>query len=44
MGQALGARRKDIFLATKTGIVVDGPKRGVDCSPDAITASLDESL
>jgi len=44
LGQALGARRKDIFLATKTGIVVDGPKRGVDCSPDAITASLDESL
>ncbi len=42
--EAIGHRRKEFFLASKVGIVVDGPKRGIDCSPEAITASLDESL
>ncbi|MEP5938258.1 MAG: aldo/keto reductase [Erythrobacter sp.] len=37
-------RRDDFLLASKTGIIVDGPKRGIDCSPSAITASLDASL
>ncbi|MCP5395405.1 MAG: aldo/keto reductase [Sphingomonadaceae bacterium] len=37
-------RRKEFFLASKTGIIVDGARRGIDCSPDAITASLDASL
>ena len=44
VGEALAGRREGVFLATKTGIVVDGPRRGVDCSPEAITASLDASL
>jgi len=44
VGEALAGRRKDFFLATKTGILVEGPRRGIDCSPEAITASLDESL
>lgn len=42
--EAIGHRRSEYFLASKTGIVVDGPRRGVDCSPAAITASLEESL
>ena len=37
-------RRGEFLLASKTGIIVDGPRRGIDCSPDAITASLDSSL
>jgi aryl-alcohol dehydrogenase-like predicted oxidoreductase len=41
---ALKGRRKEFFLASKCGIVVDGPKRGVDCSPAAIAEAVDESL
>lgn len=44
LAEAVMHRRSDFFLASKTGIVVDGPRRGIDCSPDAITASLDASL
>lgn len=44
VGEALAGRRDEVFLATKTGIIVDGARRGIDCSPDAITASLDASL
>ncbi len=42
--EAVMHRRSEFLLATKTGIIVDGPRRGIDCSPDAITASLDASL
>lgn len=44
IGKALGARRGEYFLASKMGIVIDGPKRGIDCSPDAIRRCIDESL
>lgn len=44
LGEAIKGRRDEVFLASKTGIVVDGPRRGVDCRPEAITASLDASL
>ncbi|MBT2134763.1 aldo/keto reductase [Croceibacterium sp. LX-88] len=44
IGEALKGRRNEFFLASKCGIVVDGPKRGVDCSPDAIDQAIDESL
>ena len=44
IGEAIGHRRDKFFLASKTGIIVEGSKRGVDCSPDAIAASLNESL
>jgi aryl-alcohol dehydrogenase-like predicted oxidoreductase len=44
LGEAIMDRRGEFFLATKTGIVVDGPNRGIDCRPEAITASLDASL
>lgn len=44
LGKALKGRRDEFFLATKTGIIVDGPNRGIDCSPDAIRRTIDESL
>ena len=44
LAEAVMSRRGEFFLASKTGILVEGPRRGVDCSPDAIAASLDASL
>lgn len=44
LGEAIIDRRSEFLLATKTGIIVDGARRGVDCSPGAIEASLDASL
>lgn len=44
LGKALKGRRHEFFLASKMGIVVDGPKRGIDCSPAAIRRCVDESL
>ena len=44
LAKAVMHRRGEFFLASKTGIVVEGPRRGVDCSPESITASLDASL
>jgi aryl-alcohol dehydrogenase-like predicted oxidoreductase len=44
IGKALKGRRQDYFLASKMGIVVDGPRRGIDCSPAAIRRCIDESL
>jgi len=42
--RAVGHRRSEYFLASKCGIVVDGPKRGVDCSPATIAAAVDATL
>jgi aryl-alcohol dehydrogenase-like predicted oxidoreductase len=44
IGKALKHRRDAFFLATKTGIVVEGANRGIDCSPEAIRRSIDASL
>jgi aryl-alcohol dehydrogenase-like predicted oxidoreductase len=46
VGRALGARRRDIVLATKCGIVPAKPGPGIDAdgSAAAIIASCDESL
>lgn len=44
LGKALKGRRKEFFLATKMGIVIDGARRGIDCSPAAIKRCVDESL
>ncbi len=44
LGQALKGRRGEFFLATKMGIVVEGPSRGIDCSPEAIRRNIDGSL
>lgn len=44
IGETLKGRRDEFFLASKCGIVVDGPRRGVDCSPQAIEQAIEESL
>ncbi len=44
IGNTLAHRRDEFFLASKTGIMFDGPKRGTNCHPDAVLKSLDESL
>ncbi|HTN15864.1 MAG TPA: aldo/keto reductase [Sphingomonadaceae bacterium] len=44
IASALKGRRNEFFLASKCGIVVEGPKRGVDCSPEAIAAAIETSL
>ncbi|OYX46167.1 MAG: aldo/keto reductase, partial [Sphingomonadales bacterium 32-64-22] len=44
IAEALKGRRKEFFLASKCGIVVEGPKRGVDCSPEAIESAIETSL
>jgi aryl-alcohol dehydrogenase-like predicted oxidoreductase len=44
IGSALKGRRNAFYLASKTGIIVDGPNRGVDCRPATIRAACEESL
>jgi aryl-alcohol dehydrogenase-like predicted oxidoreductase len=44
IGNALKGRRDEFFLASKTGIFVDGEKRRIDCRPESIKAACDESL
>ena len=44
IGETLHGRRSEFFLASKTGIIVDGDKRRIDCRPETIRAALDESL
>jgi aryl-alcohol dehydrogenase-like predicted oxidoreductase len=44
VGEALKGRRKDFFLASKTGIFVDGEKRRIDCRPEMIRGAIEESL
>ncbi len=44
IGQALKHRRKEYFLASKTGISVDGKERRIDCRPETIKAACETSL
>lgn len=44
IGNALCNRRAEFFLASKTGIFVDGDTRRIDCRPEVIKAACDESL
>jgi aryl-alcohol dehydrogenase-like predicted oxidoreductase len=44
VGKALKGRRNEFFLATKMGIVVEGPSRGIDCSPASIRQNIEGSL
>ena len=44
LGEGIMHARADFLLASKTGIVVEGAGRGIDCRPEAMLASLDESL
>jgi aryl-alcohol dehydrogenase-like predicted oxidoreductase len=44
IGLALKHRRKEYFLASKTGIFVDGKARRIDCRPESIKAACETSL
>jgi aryl-alcohol dehydrogenase-like predicted oxidoreductase len=44
IGKTLSRRRNEFFLASKTGIFVDGEKRRIDCRPEMIKAACEESL
>ncbi len=44
LAEAVMHRRSEFFLASKLGLVVDGARRGIDCSPEAIAENLDKSL
>lgn len=44
IGNTLSGRRDEFFLASKTGIFVDGEKRRIDCRPESIRAACEESL
>lgn len=44
IGDALHGRRRHFYLASKTGIIVDGDQRRIDCRPEVIRGALEESL
>lgn len=44
IGKVLAGRRKEFFLASKTGIIVDGDKRRIDCRPETIRNAVETSL
>lgn len=44
IGEVLSGRRKEFFIASKTGIIVDGDDRRIDCRPEVIRGALEESL
>jgi aryl-alcohol dehydrogenase-like predicted oxidoreductase len=44
IGRALKSRRQQFVLASKTGIIVDGEKRRIDCRPETIRTALETSL
>ena len=44
IGNALKGRRKEFFLASKTGIFVEGKARRIDCRPKMIRGAIEESL
>ena len=44
IGRALKTRRDEFVLASKTGIIVDGERRRIDCRPETIRTALETSL
>ncbi len=44
IGNALAGKRNRFFLASKTGIIVDGKARRIDCKPETIRTALETSL
>lgn len=44
IGEVLGSRRDEYILASKCGIINRDGKRGVDCTPENVLQTLDESL
>jgi len=44
IGETLKSMRNKFYLASKAGIIADGPKRGLDGSPAALKAACETSL
>jgi aryl-alcohol dehydrogenase-like predicted oxidoreductase len=44
IGKTLKDNRAKFFLASKTGIIVEGKARRIDCRPETIKAACEESL
>ena len=44
IGEALAGQRNRFFLASKTGIIIDGDKRRIDCRPETIRTAVEQSL
>jgi aryl-alcohol dehydrogenase-like predicted oxidoreductase len=44
IGEVLGARRQEFILASKCGIINKDGKRAVDCTPESVRRTCDESL
>ena len=44
IGDTLNARRSEFYLASKTGIIVEGKDRSINCRPETITEQLEISL
>jgi aryl-alcohol dehydrogenase-like predicted oxidoreductase len=44
IGEALKGRREEFFLASKTGIIIEGKERRIDCRPETIKFACEESL
>ncbi len=44
IGEALKGRRKEFFLASKTGIIIDSKERRIDCKPETIKEACETSL
>lgn len=44
IGETLVGHRNEFTLASKCGIIIDGERRRIDCSPAAITTALETSL
>lgn len=44
IGEMLHGRRRDFFLASKTGIIIDGEKRRTDCRPATLRSEVEISL
>lgn len=44
IGAALKGRRGEFYLASKTGIIVDGNSRRIDCRPETVRDALETSL
>jgi len=44
IGETLKGRRKEFFLASKMGIIIDGEARRIDCRPEVIRSEVEKSL
>jgi len=44
IGETLKGRRKQFFLASKMGIIIDGAARRIDCRPEVIRSEVEKSL